>query len=303
MQRKNSMKINLIKYSKFWLALSGVFVTLSIASLLVFGLNLGIDFTGGSLYEWDFGTQEVDNDQIRSFFQELDLDPVIQGSDEGIRLIRTAHIDTETHQNLISSVSSEYEFTELRFESIGPVIGQELKRRSITALIILIVIIGLYIAYAFRHVSRPVSSWKYGLITIAAAAHDILITLGLFALFGTILGYQIDTAFIAALLTVMGYSINDTIVVFDRTRENLLHHSHVSGEEFESIVNESVNQTLVRSINTSITTLIVLLAVYFFGGDTVQNFVLALMIGIAAGAYSSIFMASPLLVNIQKRTK
>jgi preprotein translocase subunit SecF len=298
MPQRSSMKFSIIKYTNIWLGITVAIVLTSLISLAYFGLNLGIDFTGGSLYEWDFKTADITNDQIRNVFNDNGLDPLIQSSDAGIKLIRTASISTEQYENLSNSMREVAEFEQLRFESIGPVIGQELQRRSTVAVVLLLLTIGAYVAYTFRKVSRPVASWKYGLVTIIASAHDIIITLGVFAFLGSWLGYQIDTAFIAALLTILGYSINDTIVVFDRIRENVLQYSHVNSEEYVEIVDTSVRQTLARSINTSLTTLLVLFAVYFFGGETVKNFVLALIVGITAGAYSSVFMASPLLTKL-----
>lgn len=188
---------------------------------------------------------------------------------------------------------------EERFESIGPSIGQELKEKSIYALIGALICIVLYIAWAFRKVSKPVTSWKYGVIAIITLAHDILIVVGIFVVLGRFLHVEIGVSFIAALLTVLGYSVNDTIVVFDRIRENLPR----SDDNFNSTVNNSVNQTIIRSINTSLTTLIVLLAIFFFGGETVKFFVLALILGVLAGTYSSIFIASPLLVVWHKLAK
>ncbi len=186
---------------------------------------------------------------------------------------------------------------EKRFNSIGPVIGNELKESSIWAIVIALVAIVLYIGFAFRKVSFPVSSFKYGIIATIALFHDIIITLGVFSILGHFYGIEIGIPFVAAILAILGYSVNDTIVVFDRTRENLLK----SGiDDFEKVVNKSVNETLIRSINTSFTTLIVLLVLYLFGGDTIKYFVVALMVGITAGTYSSIFIASPLLVTWQK---
>jgi len=186
---------------------------------------------------------------------------------------------------------------EKRFNSIGPVIGSELKESSVWAIVIALIAIVLYIGFAFRKVSFPVSSFKYGIIATIALFHDIIITLGVFSVLGHFYGIEIGIPFVAAILAILGYSVNDTIVVFDRTRENLLK----SGiDDFEKIVNKSVNETLIRSINTSFTTLIVLFALYLFGGDTIKYFVVALMVGIAAGTYSSIFIASPLLVTWQK---
>jgi preprotein translocase subunit SecF len=197
----------------------------------------------------------------------------------------------------IGEVAAETEdVIELRFDSIGPSIGQELRGKSIKTIIYVVIAIIIYIAWAFRKVSKPVTSWKYGIIAVIALLHDVLITVGVFVFLGHYLGVEINTPFIAALLTILGYSVNDSIVVFDRVRENL-HRYH---ENFEETVNDSVNETLTRSLNTSITTIFVLLAVFFFGGETIKSFVLALIIGMSAGTYSSIFIASPLLVTWHK---
>ncbi|MBA3046872.1 protein translocase subunit SecF, partial [Candidatus Falkowbacteria bacterium] len=170
------------------------------------------------------------------------------------------------------------------------------KRKSVLAIIIVLIAIVLYIAWTFRKVSKPVASWKYGLAAIIALFHDVIITVGIFAVLGKFFGVEINTAFVAAILTVLGYSVNDTIVVFDRVRENL----PKSEEDFEGTINTSVNQTITRSINTSITTLLVLLSIVFFGGATIRDFILALSIGVFVGTYSSIFLASPILVIWEK---
>jgi len=185
---------------------------------------------------------------------------------------------------------------QMRFESVGPSIGEELKRKSLYAMVIVLLVIIAYIAWSFRKVSKPVASWKYGLAAIVALFHDVLIVVGVFALLGRFSGVEIDTSFVAAILTVLGYSVNDTIVVFDRIRENLPR----SEEDFAGTVNISLKQTIGRSINTSLTTLLVLLSILFFGGDTIKYFVLALVIGAVVGTYSSIFLASPLLVVWEK---
>ena len=186
---------------------------------------------------------------------------------------------------------------EKRFESIGPVIGNELKSSAFWALILSLVGIVLYISWAFRKVSRPISSFNYGFIAIIALFHDIVITMGIFAVLGHFLNVEVGIPFMAALLTVLGYSVNDTIVVFDRTRENLL---KADIDDFEEVVNKSVNETLIRSLNTSFTTLLVLAALFLFGGETIKYFVVALFVGIFFGTYSSIFIASPLLVSWQR---
>lgn len=188
-------------------------------------------------------------------------------------------------------------FAEIKFESIGPVIGRELRQKTTYAIVVVAVSIILYIAWAFRKVSKPVQSWKYGLGAVIALCHDLLIVTGIFSILGRFLGYEIDILFVTALLTILGYSVNDTIVVYDRTRENLFRYQ---GFDFEQVVNKSVNETIVRSLNTSLTTLIVLFAIFLFGGASIRNFVLALICGIVVGTYSSIFIASPLLVVWEK---
>lgn len=295
-------EFQVIGTSKIWLSISTVLVVLSIVSVVVFGLNLGIDFTGGSLLEVAI-SGEATLDSVRDEVSALGYEPVVQVSNDNQFLIRVATIDQTEHDEIIGALAAAYtEVDELRFESVGPVIGEELKQKSVTAMIILLVLIVLYVAWAFRKVSKPVASWKYGLLTIVAALHDVIIPLGVFAALGHFLGYQIDTAFVAAMLTILGYSINDTIVIFDRTRENLVSHRH-SDKSFAQIVNMSVVQSFGRSINTSLTTLLVLIAIFLFGGETTQQFVLALIIGIISGAYSSLFLASPLLVMLEKRIK
>ena len=186
---------------------------------------------------------------------------------------------------------------EARFDSIGPVIGQELKNKSATALALVLIMIVVYVAWSFRGVGHVISSWKYGALTVIAGLHDIIIPLGVFAILGQTSGVQIGTSFVAALLTILGYSVNDTIVVLDRVRENLFHQEVKSLGE---VVEMSIRQTLARSVNTTLTTLLALVAVYIFGGESTKFFALALLIGIAVGAYSSIFIAAPLLVSWEK---
>jgi preprotein translocase subunit SecF len=189
-----------------------------------------------------------------------------------------------------------------RFDSVGPVLGKELQGKAIWSIILVLIAIVLFITFAFRHVSRPVSSWKYGVVAIIALLHDVIVPAGAFAFLGRNGGYELDALFITALLVILGFSIHDTIVVFDRTRENLRLGSN-SKKDFEQIVGESVSQTIARSINTSLTTLLALLALYIFGPVATKTFALALIIGIAIGTYSSIFIGSPLLVTLQKWQK
>ncbi|MBI4592159.1 protein translocase subunit SecF [Candidatus Uhrbacteria bacterium] len=284
-----------VGWRKVWFATSAVLIGLSIAALALFGLRFGVDFTGGSLMELEFpqgapSTQEVQN--VVGSLGSLS----VQSADNNLKLIiRSETQDEATHQETIASLKEAFgDFTELRFDSIGPTVGSELRRSSLIGVVVTLVLIGLYISWAFRKVSEPIASWKYGLITVLCAAHDVIIPLGVFALLGFFYHWEIGSGFVAAVLTILGYSISDTVVVFDRTRENLLHHR---GEAFPDVVEKSVRQTFVRSLNTSLTTLLALSAVFLFGGESTRPFALALMIGIAVGTYSSIFFASPLLVS------
>lgn len=298
------MKLNVIPRSNIWLALSTILVVASLILVTVFGLRQSIEFTGGSILEIQVADSELGVTDVRASLEATGIDSRVQSSDDGVYLIRMPDLLVEEKNALSDQLSSDLgTVEELRYESIGPVLGSELKRKSVIALILLALAIVGYVAWTFRQVSKPVSSWKYGVITIVAALHDIVIPIGVFAVLGQLFGYQVDIAFVAAILTILGYSINDTIVVFDRTRENLLRKRYVDEDEFADIVNDSVNQSATRSINTSVTTLLALLAVFFFGGETLRPFVLALMIGILSGAYSSLFLASPLLVKWQTKDK
>ena len=187
-----------------------------------------------------------------------------------------------------------------QFSSIGPVLGAEAARKSLVSIALVLLCIVLFVTFAFRHVSKPVASWKYGLITVFALLHDVFVPVGVFAFLGHFQGVEVDTLFVTALLVVLGFSVHDTIVVFDRVRENLrVAHDQNEKKPFENIVGESINQTFVRSINTSLTTLLALVVLFIFGGEATHMFSLALIIGIAAGTYSSIFIGSPLLVTVE----
>jgi preprotein translocase subunit SecF len=305
----------IVKYRKIFFIFSGLLIVASILAVVFWGFNFGIDFTGGSLMEIEFKNNRPSNQKVKDALIGLDLGEInVQPTGEKNMILRMKDIDEEIHQQVLdtlrdlrpSSVEGQaqgesFGFEELRFESIGPVIGQELKKKAIYAVIIALIMILLFVALAFRKVSFIVKSYKYGLLAIIALAHDVLIVLGVFVVLGRFSGVEIGIAFVAALLATLGYSVNDTIVVFDRVRENLLLIQH--REEFDKLVGKSLKQTIIRSINTSLTTIIVLLAVLIFGGTTIQYFVLALIIGILAGTYSSLFIASPLLVSWEMKKR
>lgn len=295
-------KLNVIGTTRIWLGISAVLMLLSITAIAVYGLNFGIDFTGGSLIELRM-EQPFTVADVREKVNGEGYDAIVQESEGNQVFIRLETISQEEHDAIISALSESYgTVEELRFESVGPVFGQELKRKSLIAVILLSIIIVIYVAWAFRTVSKPVASWKYGVLTMVAGAHDVILPLGVFAVLGHFLGYQVDTAFVAALLTILGFSVNDTIVIFDRTRENLIKNRH-SDESFGDIVNKSVVQSFARSMNTSVTVLLVLLAIFFFGGTTTKPFIMALIVGIISGVYSSIFVASTLLVLWEKKSR
>ena len=292
---------NIIGNRNIWFTFSGILVLASIIALATWGLRLGIDFTGGSLLEVSYQTERPSTQQIEESFQILGLENIkVQPSGETEYILRFEEVDESTHQSILGALQDiqiegieENQITENRFESIGPVIGDELKSKAIKSIVIVLLFIIFYIAYAFRKISKPVVSWKYGISAIIALTHDILIITGVFAVLGHFMRVEVDSLFVTALLTILGFSIHDTIVTFDRTRENLFKNND---KPFKEIVNISVNQTIVRSLNTSITTLFVLLAIYVFGGESIKNFVLALIMGVIIGTYSSIFVASPLLI-------
>lgn len=294
-------KLNVTKHRRLWLGLSAALVIASVILLATLGLKLGLDFVGGSLLEVRFANEQPTVTKVYEVLGDLNLGSlVVQPTDESL-IIRFKKIEETTHQEVLTNLAVLSEdlgaLEEIRFESIGPSVGQELKSKSFWIFIFVIFIIIIYIALAFQKVSKPIASWKYGLVAVFALFYDLLITLGVFALLGHFYGIEVNTSFIVALLMVLGYSVNDTIVVFDRIRENL----PKSDTTFEETVDDSVNQTLARSINTTLTTLLVLLAVFFFGGETIRDFVLALMIGIFCGAYSSIFLGSLLLTVLNRR--
>ncbi|MDD2758226.1 MAG: protein translocase subunit SecF [Patescibacteria group bacterium] len=297
------MNIPFIKYSKIWLVLSIIIAVASVWAIATWGLRFGIDFTGGSLMEISFAKNRPTTEQIQNTLGTIDLKNVmVQKTGEDALIIRTALLSEADHQKTWKTLQDAFQadgntMIENRFEMVGPSISNQLRQRSLWAIILVCLGILAYIAYAFRVVTRPVASWKYGALAIIAMLHDVLLVIGVFALLGRYFGVEIDTAFVVAILTILGFSVHDTIVVYDRIREKLLHRT---AQTFEEVVNAGLNSTLARSINTTVTTLITLTAMYIFGGVSIHYFVLALLIGFTTGAYSSIFIAAPLLVYVER---
>ena len=290
------MDKNIVGRKYIFFTISGVLIFLSVAAMIVFGFKEGIDFQGGTLWKIHFENQ-VNDDALSGFFKsKLNQEVLLAREDVSQNfLVRMNNLSETDHQEYAEELTKEFgNLEELSFQSIGPSIGKELRSKAITAFVLALFAISIYIAYAFRKVSHPVSSWKYGLVALVALFHDALIPMGVLSVMGFYRGVEIDTSLIVALLVIVGFSVHDTIVVFDRVRENLL--SGRTKEGFGDVVNTSINQTLARSINTSLTLYIVLVALYFWGPPSLQNFALTILIGTVAGAYSSIFIASPLLV-------
>ena len=288
---------------KLWFSISGLTIIFGLVALFFWGLQFSLDFTGGSLMELSFKDGRPATEQITKTLDQAGISQLqIQPSGENIYIIRLAGIDETKHQEILTNLRAEVksEFTELRFESIGPVIGQELRTKSIWSIIVVLLAIIFYIAFAFRRVSKPIASWKYGLTAVIALIHDLIAAIGIYAFVAHFMHWEVDGLFITALLTILGFSVHDTIVTFDRTRE-LLRRSN--DDNYEHVVNSAVNQTVVRSLNTSITALLVLTALFLFGGNSTKHFVFTLLIGIFVGTYSSIFIASPIIVLWNKAAK
>lgn len=292
------------RYTKVWFALSLILILIGAGAMLKNksetgrALTLGIDFTGGTLMELRLPSEEDQTQALADAVNTATPDYLrqITFTNQATYLLQGKDLSSEAYDTLKAALGTQFgTVEEIRFTTIGPKVGETLKQKAFTALVVALVAIVLYIAYAFRHVPKRVSPWRFGACAIVALAHDVFITLGVFAL----LGLEIDAFFITALLTIMGFSVHDTIVVFDRTRENLKKQSR--DDSFSDVADRALNETLMRSINTSVSTMITLVALYIWGAESLRVFIFALMVGIIIGTYSSIFIASPLLALWQEK--
>jgi preprotein translocase subunit SecF len=289
---------NFTKYSVVYYVISIILIIASIVCLGIFGLKFGIDFAGGSNMQLQFQDTRPSNEEIQQTLSEFSLgEIVVQPTGSNGAILKFQGVDESIHQQMLSKLSDTYSVSETSFQYIGPSVGQELRNSTEVAIVMCLLAITIYIAVAFRKVSKPVSSWKYGITSLLALFHDIILPLGIFAVLGRLYNIEITIPIIAALLTILGFSVHDTIVIFDRVRENILRKGM---GQFEETVNLSLTQTLGRSISTVFSVLIVLICLFLFGGETLKYFALTLIIGITSGAYSSIFLASPLLVSWYK---
>ena len=292
------MQLRIIQKRKYAYIFSAIITLASIVCISIWGLRLGIDFKGGTLMEVRFSETAVPSaDIVREKLGTIELQSLTtQPTGERGMLIRYLASDETTNDKVLAALKElDAAVEQLRVDFIGASVSDQMQRQAFTGTLLALLGIALYIAWAFRRVAYPVTSWEYGLGAVIALAHDIVITVGVFSILGHFYGIEVGVPFIAALLTILGYSVNDTIVVYDRVRENLLRSR--SGTDFEVIVNRSLNETLVRSVNTSLTVIIVLIAVAVFGGESVRWFAVALLVGVSFGTYSSIFIASALLVS------
>ena len=292
------MNIPFLKYSKSYYILSGLLALAAISCFSIFGLKFGIDFAGGSILEADFEARP-ENSVIQEKLKDLNLgDLTIQPTGENGVILRLKEVDETTHQQILSELGQISGVEEKRFESVGPVIGRELRQKTIILVVVSLIALLIYIAISFRKVAFPFSSWQFGIISIIALFFDVLLPIGVFALLGKFYNTQFNIPIITALLTILGYTINDKVIVFDRVRENI---SRIKGMDFTALVNRSLNEILFRSLSTGACSLLVLFFVFFLGGETLKYFALTLIIGIIVGTYSSLFLASPLLVSWLKR--
>ena len=292
--------MNIIGLRKIWYIISVILILPGVLALIFWGLKPSIDFSGGTLLELQFPSKgKVTTQEVRAPLEKAGFTNLnIQNSQDDVILIRTIQMDNKRVEEAKKVLSEKLgEVKELQLQTIGPTVSKDLTKKAFISVIIASVAIILYVAFAFRKVPKPASSWRFGVCAVIALIHDALFVTGVFAILGHFLGIEVDSLFITAVLTIIGFSVHDTIVVFDRIRENLRKYPEY---EFEEVANASINQTIDRSINTSFTVLLVLLALFLFGGESIKYFVLALLIGVAIGTYSSIFNASALLVSWEK---
>ena len=296
----------IVKYKKIFVFVSIGLVALSIIALVVFGLNIGIDFKGGTLAEVVYTGERPAQDILEKELEALNFGTILlQPTNELGYIVKSRDLNDEEHSLLLKTLSRDGKspLEEKSFNSIGPSVGRELTRKAIVAIILVSLAIICFIAFAFRKVSKPVSSWRYGLIAIVTLLHDVLIPVGIFATLSHFYGVEVDSLFVVAVLTILGLSVSDTIVIFDRIRENLKEQASSKNINFSEIVGRSLDQSYVRSISTSLTVILVLLALVFFGPASTKYFALMLTAGMFFGTYSSIFLASPLLGWVEEWQK
>lgn len=291
------------KKKTVWLVLSVLLLIPGIISLIFWRLPLGIDFRGGGSAEWQFA-EMIDENQLRDF---VNKEGILEGfslstTGEGTVLVKFLPVEEGEYRKAFSQIETEFsKIDQKRFENVGPSVSADLTKRAVIAVVVASLFILMYLAYSFRGVSYPVSSWRFGGVALVALIHDLAISIGVFSILAHYFGFEVDSSMITAMLTIMGFSVHDTIVVFDRIRENLHDQKVETAEEFEKIADASLSQTLNRSLGTSLTLVFTLLALLVLGGDSIRSFIVMMTVGVVVGTYSSIFTATPLLTIWQNK--
>lgn len=294
--------MTITEHRKLFFWLTGILLGCALGAIAVFGLPLGIDFTGGSLMQIEYEGVRPLVSEIKTQVSRVPVGEVsVRESGEQAVSIRTRTLSPEERTAILEVLSSEDKITELSYTSVGPSFGGQFAAKSLWALLAVAMAITLYVAFAFRKVSRPVPSWIYGVIVIAMLVHDLIIPAGFYAVLVYYAGASVDALFVTAILALLGYSVNDTIVIFDRIREHLAHNEKENKkEEFELTVGKSISETFTRSINTSLTVMLALAALVFYGAAATREFALVMLVGVVAGTYSSVLLAAPLLIPLAK---
>jgi len=295
--------MNIVKYRTAYFWITGLILAGALGAILFFGLPLDIDFTGGSLMQVSYQSTRPTISEIEQQVATVPLGTVfVRASGADAVSIRTRSMTPTEHDAVFAALSKNASTTELSYTSVGPTLGGQFASKALWAILAVALAIILYIAFAFRKVSRPVPSWGYGLAVIACLLHDLIIPMGLFAILAHFSGVQVDALFVTALLALLGYSVNDTIVIFDRVREHLATNEKIRNtESFEQTVGKSISETMTRSINTSLTVILALLALVLFGATATRVFSLVMLVGVIAGTYSSILLAAPLLIPLARK--
>jgi preprotein translocase subunit SecF len=294
--------MTIVKYRKLLFIITSILLGGAIVAIAYLGLPLGIDFTGGSLVQVNYPNGRPELSTIKAEIDALSLGDVsVRAAGEQAVNIRTRSLSPEEHTTVLTALGKKASTTELSYTSVGPAFGSQFAAKALWAILAVMLAITLYVAFAFRKVSRPVPSWIYGVIVIAMLVHDLIIPAGFYAILANATGASVDALFVTALLALLGYSVNDTIVVFDRVRERLAQNEKDNHKEpFETTVGKSISETLTRSLNTSLTTALGLVAVAFWGAEATRNFALVMLVGVVAGTYSSILLAAPLLLPLAR---
>jgi preprotein translocase subunit SecF len=284
----------------FWI--TGIILAAAIGSILFFGLPLGIDFTGGSMMQVGYEKSVPSVTTIESQISPLNLGAIsVRASGTTAVSIRTRTQTPAEHEAILAAISANASTTELSYTSVGPALGSQFTNKALWAIFAVILVIVFYIAFAFRKVSKPVPSWGYGLTVVAMLAIDLIVPAGFYAAYAHFTGAEVDSLFIVALLALLGYCVNDVIVIFDRIREHLARNEKTgSRESFEDTIGKSINETMTRSINTALTVVLALLVLIFVGAPETRNFALVMLVGVVAGTFSSICRSAPLLIPLAK---